>query len=136
MDRSPLSILLAILIAFQSCLAGFAVCSNGGCCHAEVEADHCEDEHEEVHDHPMLVTTGDSHPCDCIDHEIDAGDVVAGRRDAVQTPPPPVSYAIAGPVLDYRLSINWSTCAIPPRALDDAADRQRLAVVRATRLLL
>jgi len=139
MDRSPLSILLALLIASQSCMAGFAVCSNGGCCHTETEAAHVEDEvddvHEEVHDHSTLVASSIPHPCDCTDLEIDGGDAVAGRRDAIQMPPP-VTFMFAGPVHDYRPSINWSTRAIPPRAQGDAAGIQRLAVVRATRLLL
>ncbi|MBT8484476.1 MAG: hypothetical protein KJO43_02785 [Phycisphaerae bacterium] len=135
MDRSPLSIFLAFLIAFQSCLAGFAVCSNGGCCHAEEEAAHVEDEHEEVHDHSTLVTTSVPHRCHCTDQEIDRGDAFRGSRDEIQTPPP-VSYPFAGPVHDYRPSINRSTQLMPPRTRSEAADLQRLAVVRATRLLL
>lgn len=135
MDRRPISILLAIIIALQACLAGFAVCSKGGCCHAEAEAAHVDDEHGDVHEHSAFVNSDAPHPCDCTDHEIDAGDAVPGKRDEAPTPAPD-AYVFAGPVHDYRPSIASIAKFERPRARGDAANLQRLAVLRATRLQL
>jgi hypothetical protein len=135
MDRRPLTILLAVLIAFQSSLAGFVVCSDGGCCHAEAEADHVDHDLGEVHDHSPLVNTSVPHPCDCTDQELGVRDAAPGNRNDLQSAAPE-AYVLAGPVYDYRSAIASMAQSMRPSARADAADRQRLAVVRATRLLL
>lgn len=137
MHQRPLSIVLAIIIAFQACLTGFAVCSEGGCCHAKAEtkANHVDDDHGDFHDHSKLVNTSERHPCDCTDNVIDGGEVVPTRRDHAPTPAPE-AHVFTGQVHDYRLLITSMTQFVHTRAKDDAAEVQRLAVVRATRLLL
>ncbi len=140
MDRRPLSIFLAILVAFQSCLAGLAVCSNGGCCHAEeVEATcaaaHSGCESERAHDHPIFVNVDESHPCECKDVEIDAGDAIPGKRSELVTLTPLPLLTLVQ-IREHRHLIPRSDEARLPRARGDTSQSQRLAVLRATRLLL
>ena len=133
-------LLLALLVAFQSCLAGLAVCSNGGCCHAqEVEsacaAAHAECESERSHDHPIFVDVDESHPCECIDTEIEAGDAIPGKRSQLLTlAPSPI--LPSGPEIELRFLIPRSVETRFPLARGDTSQSQRLAVLRATRLLL
>lgn len=131
--------MLALLIALQSCLAGFAVCSNGGCCHAGAEAEavaaHSECGHDEDHEHSYIVNASDPHSCDCNDVEIDGGEMMAGKRGEWSKPLP---FAFD----NADLAVNVETWTLPrvlsqfPRARGDTSQIQRLAIVRSTRLLL
>lgn len=140
MGRSSLSILLAILVAFQSCLAGLAVCSNGGCCHAQEVASACSAAHagcesERSHDHPIFVNVDDSHPCECYDTEIDMGDAIPGKRSELLTPAPSPLLA-SWTVREHRFLVAQPDERRLPRARGDTPPSQQMAVLRATRLLL
>ena len=140
MGRRPLSIFLAILIAFQSCLAGLAVCSNGGCCHAQEVESACSTAHagcesERSHDHPIFVNVEESHPCECYDIEIDPGDALAGKRSELVTPDPSPLLA-SWTAREHRFLIAQPVERRLPRARGDTPLYQQMAVLRATRLLL
>jgi hypothetical protein len=137
LNRSPLSILLAVLIAFQSCLAGLTLCTNGGCCHVEfnVEPAHGECGHDKSHDHSVFVHAEQTHPCNCTDVVIDPGDAIGGKRSEWSMPAP-TPLAVANLSFDIVRRVPLSVEIPNPRARGDTSQDQRLAVVRATRLLL
>lgn len=140
MDRRPFTILLALAIAAQACLGGLALCSSGGRCHTEhVEIDravaHTGCGHEPDLNHSIFVDIDESHHCACRDIEIDAHDAVPGKRSDLSIP---ATLTLVSAVL-ARDASNSSLRAAErrhPRARGDTAQSQRLAAVRATRLLL
>lgn len=140
MGRSSLSILLAILVAFQSCLAGLAVCSGGGSCHAEAAESSCASGHvgceSERRPVPSIFVDADEpHPCECFDVEIDAGDAITGTRSELITPDPSPLMAL-WTAREHRFLIAQPDERRLPRARGDTPRHQQMAVLRATRLLL
>jgi len=148
---------MAFVIGLQASLAGFAVCSDGGCCHAETGPAHverdgveitwgehaCGDDHPDhahsLHSaHPSLVGADRPHRCDCTDQEFAVQNAMRGNRDDL----PAVGLTLLPPValaaIPMHVLAAWPPVAqaARPIARDDHARLQQLAIVRTSRLLL